>query len=557
MTLNFSFKEILYIFLVLQLCSCSAHNGLSTSSDNQISDTQIGLQAWSFRYYFPKDIPGTLDRVRDLGIKYLEMGIGSGKLPPEEYRKLCDARGITIPSYGTSFEKLENNLEEVINSAKALGATYIMCAAIPHKGGNFNLQVANNAINVFNKAGEALKKEGLVFCYHPHGYEFVRYKNSNLLEHIIESTNPKYVSFEMDIHWIYKGGGDPIQLLKKYGTRWKLMHLRDMKNGKSVVLGTGTFEVAKILKEAKKIGIKYYFIEDLNNKDIIEQLPKSIKYVKNQQFLSNEWTKLLDKNLSLWEPFIGAPTMKVEGIPDSLKSAYFSVGKPLGLNNDIKNVFSIKKGIGKKKLKVTGEIFGALTSKSQYENYHLQLQFKWGEKIWMRGPNKDTGILYHCYGEHGFLWNVYMRGIECQMESKRIGDIYLLDSINASIQAMDTSLMEKKEFLFKPKGKEYQLGRSYEKTIVAYASYKKVEPTKWNTIDLYCLGDSVIYVFNNQVVNSLTNIHTINTKNKNKIPLTRGQLQLQSAGAEVFFKNIRIKQITQFPEEIRQAVGFQ
>ena len=90
----------------------------------------------------------------------------------------------------------------------------------------------------------------------------------------IENTNPEYVSFEMDIMWIYFGGGDPAGLLKKYGNRWKLMHLKDLRKGtpkdltgltaeeNDVPLGTGELNIPEILKEAKKAGIKHYFIED-------------------------------------------------------------------------------------------------------------------------------------------------------------------------------------------------------------------------------------------------------------------------------------------------------
>ena len=81
------------------------------------------------------------------------------------------------------------------------------------------------------RAGKVLKENGVTFCYHAHGYEFWPHEKGTLLDYIITNTNPEYVSFEMDVMWIQFGGGDPVKLLKKYGDRWKLMHLKDMKKG--------------------------------------------------------------------------------------------------------------------------------------------------------------------------------------------------------------------------------------------------------------------------------------------------------------------------------------
>ncbi len=107
-----------------------------------------------------------------------------------------------------------------------------------------------------------------------------------------ENTNPEYVSFEMDIMWIHFGGGDPAALLKKYGDRWKLMHLKDLKKGtpkdltgltpeeNDVPLGTGELNIPEILKAAKAVGIEHYFIEDESN-HVMEQVPQSIKYLRS------------------------------------------------------------------------------------------------------------------------------------------------------------------------------------------------------------------------------------------------------------------------------------
>jgi sugar phosphate isomerase/epimerase len=218
-------------------------------------------------------------------------GMG-GQITPEEYRKLCDARGISIPSTGTGYEQLVKDPQGVANTAKILGSRYVMTAWIPHQRGAFNLDNAKKAVEDFNAAGKILKENGITFCYHVHGFEFQPYEKGTLLDYMIKNTNPEYVSFEMDILWTYFGGGDPVGLLKKYGDRWKLLHVKDLKKGtpkdltggtsqeNDVTLGTGEIDVAGVIREANKLGIKHFFIEDESSR-VNTQVPQSIAYLKS------------------------------------------------------------------------------------------------------------------------------------------------------------------------------------------------------------------------------------------------------------------------------------
>ena len=283
-------KFYLFLLLVPFLFSCSTTGKIGKPGD-PLFTAPVGVQAYSFRNYFPKDIPGTLDRIQAMGITEIEGD--SGRMPPEEYKKLCDARGISIPSTGASFQELAEDPMKVVNTAKALGSKYVMCAWIPHENkGNFSEADADKAIEVFNKAGKVLKDNGLTFCYHPHGYEFQPHQFGTLMDYIIQKTNANFVSFEMDVFWVQFGGGDPVSLLNKYGNRWKMLHLKDMKKGtkkdltggtsveNNVPLGTGELDFPGILKAARKIGIAHYFIED-ESSAILDQVPKSITYLKS------------------------------------------------------------------------------------------------------------------------------------------------------------------------------------------------------------------------------------------------------------------------------------
>jgi sugar phosphate isomerase/epimerase len=250
-----------------------------------------GMQTYTFRNSMKVDVGATLDSIKSLGITVLESSTNPNGLTPEAFRKLLDARGMTSPSVGAGYEELVKDPAEVARKAKIIGATYVMTAWIPHKA-PFKLEDAQKAVADFNKAGKVLKENGITLCYHIHGYEFIPYQNGTLFDYIVKNTNPEYVSFEMDILWTFHGGGDPEKLLLKYPNRWKLMHLKDLRKGvkgdhtggtstdNDVALGTGQLNLPAILKAAKKVGVKYYFIEDESPK-FRQQVPQTIAYLKS------------------------------------------------------------------------------------------------------------------------------------------------------------------------------------------------------------------------------------------------------------------------------------
>jgi len=249
----------------------------------------LGVEGFTYRRDWAASVPKTLDTIKMMGFTELEGG--GGHMPWADFKKLCDDRGISIPSIGADYKKLTTHPDSIVMQAKALGAQYVMCAWVPHSGGVLTFENAKQAVDDFNRVGKILHDAGLTFCYHAHGYEFQPYQGGTLLDYIINNTDPKYVSFEMDIMWIQFGGGDPLALLKQYGHRWKLMHLKDFRKDtpknltgltgaeNSVPLGQGQIDLPPILIEAATLGIKHYFIEDESN-DPEVQVPESIAYLK-------------------------------------------------------------------------------------------------------------------------------------------------------------------------------------------------------------------------------------------------------------------------------------
>jgi sugar phosphate isomerase/epimerase len=250
---------------------------------------EIGVQLYTFREQFKKDVKGTIEMIHKMGIKEIE-GAGTYGMDKNEYKKLLDANGLKMVSVGADFDQLQKDPQAIIDEAKFFGATYVMCAWVPHNG-DFTIDDAKKAVDVFNTAGKLFKENGLTFCYHAHGYEFRPYEDGTLFDYMAKKMNPLYANFEMDVYWVKNPGQDPVSLLKKYPGRFKLMHLKDRKPGTpnnqngeqdvetNVVLGTGDVGIADIMKVAKSLGVEHYFIEDESSRSV-QQVPESLKYLK-------------------------------------------------------------------------------------------------------------------------------------------------------------------------------------------------------------------------------------------------------------------------------------
>lgn len=264
--------------------------------------------------------------------------------------------------------------------------------------------------------------------------------------------------------------------------------------------------------------------------------------------ISNKWQNLLDEQLTHWELFVGVPHTSVvlEGHP---KSENVHKGTPLGLNNDPKKVMSIIKEGDDVILKVTGEIYAGLTTKQEFGNYHLKAEFKWGEKKWAPrlDQKRDNGILYHCHGEHGAFWNVWMSSLECQIQEDDMGDFVSLVNARAQIDSKQI-----KENYYKVTGTDDQPLNYGGKGNPGYCHIKESNEKpngEWNVIEVICVGNNSIHVVNGKVVMEVKN--SMKVVDGNQLILDKGKIQLQSEGAEAYYRNVQIKSINKFPKKYR------
>ena len=209
-----------------------------------------------------------LDKAKAFGFKYVEVA-GTGDVSPAEFKSQLDQHGLVPISGHFSYERLQNDIEGVAREAKARRARVRWLRWIDHKS-PFDEKQCRDAAIVFNRAGAALASIDLKFFYHNHGYEFEPYGQGTLFDLLVAETDPKLVSFEMDVMWTVFPAQDPVKLLEKYPNRWSLMHLKDLKKvcatgslsgdtdlTNNVTLGTGQVDWPPLLRTAQKVGVKY------------------------------------------------------------------------------------------------------------------------------------------------------------------------------------------------------------------------------------------------------------------------------------------------------------
>ncbi|HEX9600182.1 MAG TPA: DUF1080 domain-containing protein [Mariniflexile sp.] len=244
------------------------------------------------------------------------------------------------------------------------------------------------------------------------------------------------------------------------------------------------------------------------------------------------------KDLNGWYTYQKSP--EATSIVKGLKMKAGKYVEPIGLNKDPLDVFTVVLEDGQPAIRISGETFGILVTDEEYENYHLSLEFKWGNKKFPPREDKkrDSGVLYHSIGKEGAWGGVWMKSIECQVQEGDVGDLICVDSTAVQVRVFE------KGRKYEPTGELKVFYRGGSDYCDKSADFEK-EHGEWNLLELYVYERESIHIVNGEENMHLYNIGQIVD---GKIePLTKGKIQLQSEGAEIFYRNIRIEPIREMP----------
>ena len=279
----------------------------------------IGLQLYTLGNLMITDPKGTLQKLSAIGYKEVESA-GSQKgnfygFTPKEFSAMVKEAGmhwrsahvggapftmaqmmhmakthddsVRIQKYADQMKNrpktpnLKEDYQQLADQAAEGGLSYLVCSSIPvHTFDEIKI-----AVDVFSKAGEACKKNGVQFAYHNHTTEFDEVEGHRPFDYILNNTDKDLVKMELDLAWATKAKQDPIQLFQLHPGRYPLWHVKDLDktNLQPAVVGSGIVDFKRIFAGAKESGMKYFFVEQDGAPQPLENVTQSFNYLKNMQ----------------------------------------------------------------------------------------------------------------------------------------------------------------------------------------------------------------------------------------------------------------------------------
>ncbi len=266
--------------------SAFLHNDRLDAEDKSAEylDLPLGLQLYSVREMLPTNYEGTLKQIAALGYREVEAA-GFYNHSASQVKQVMQQAGLRCVSAHYSYDDLDSEFDQIIAFSRELGLDYIICSSPGHKDRSHHKKMHDhgqapvftledwrwNAME-FNKFGEKVHAAGLKFGYHNHTLEFRKQDGVTPYDELMRLTDPSKVTMEMDCGWVVVGGGNPVELFRRYPTRISMLHVKDFKRLKSLdpessppaaaELGQGVIDYRPIFRAAAQTGhIKHCFVE--------------------------------------------------------------------------------------------------------------------------------------------------------------------------------------------------------------------------------------------------------------------------------------------------------
>jgi sugar phosphate isomerase/epimerase len=302
--------QLLLLFSVIIFsCSKPAPDTTAEEDNNNSNEGGIAAQLWTFRYDMEKDVPGTLKKIKALGINNVE-GFDAPYIVgnPDEFKAQLDAAGLKMFAlHWNELNDWRKDPAKIIETARKLGAHYTGIAWLKvTKADTVTLAVVNEAADILSKACPVAQAAGLQLYYHIHGYELQPMdEQKTFFDSFVSRIDYSCVRLEADIFWVTYAGQDPVQFMEKYKAGVELLHIKNMANhvptgmftgadfnppdmdpGDWVPLGQGKIDFKSVFEKGKQIGVKWYILEmDKFDGDVYSAVDSSLNYIRREKLM--------------------------------------------------------------------------------------------------------------------------------------------------------------------------------------------------------------------------------------------------------------------------------
>jgi sugar phosphate isomerase/epimerase len=255
----------------------------------------IGVQLNTVRTVLPRDPLAVLRALERIGYREAELNMDNlDRVFPA--LKQTSLKPISLHLDSAIFVRRPDQIPAALDNAKTREVEYVVCPYVnPQDRGGAD--VVKKLGDTLNQAGEMSQKLGMRLCYHNHAFDFAPSGDGTLLDVLLQATDPKLVSLELDIMWAQVAGVEPASVLKKYGGRIALLHLKNVAPGTEKrydetvpaaafrEVGNGAIDIPAVLSAAAQTAVKHYFVEqDQTPADPVDSLRQSYAYLEKLNY---------------------------------------------------------------------------------------------------------------------------------------------------------------------------------------------------------------------------------------------------------------------------------
>lgn len=246
----------------------------------------IAAQMYTIREYTktPEDILRSMKRLKDIGYSSVQVS-GTGPIDHQELKDMADEAKLSICATHIGFERLANDIEDVIRQHQLWNCRYVGLGAMPvrYQGSREGFEAFARQASAFARV---LYDNGLRFIYHNHSFEFQRFDGTLGMEILLERSDPEVFDFELDTYWVQHGGADPIDWIKRVKGRMKVIHFKDMVMGHDgsqlmAEVGEGNLNWSGIIDACRETGVEWALVEqDICMRNPFDSLAISLDNLK-------------------------------------------------------------------------------------------------------------------------------------------------------------------------------------------------------------------------------------------------------------------------------------
>lgn len=240
--------------------------------------TPIALQLYTVRDLLAQDYEGTIRKVADMGYVGVETANMFGGSPASA-AKLFGELGLTVSSAHGALP-LGDQKQEVIDTMAALNCKRLILAWQPPEKYK-SLDGIKSICDSLNEGAAVAKANGFKLGYHNHWFEYELLEKRIPTDVMLEHLDPE-VFLEVDVYWVQTAGQDPVEVVRRLGSRAPLLHVKDgpcQIEAPMTALGEGVVDIPGVV--AAGAGATEWLIVELDRcaTDMMEAVRKSYQYL--------------------------------------------------------------------------------------------------------------------------------------------------------------------------------------------------------------------------------------------------------------------------------------